>query len=149
MARSRSSITPSRTRLLLRRDQDQRGGYSWTESGSSDATKFTATANKNSGAVSAIFLTGAPEDGQKISIAYDHNSDGVGGALSRGGQAWLELVVGGETLIPRERLVAVPFAHLAKDIILKTSIDSLLGNILSLLQLIDILVYSHIRMTGG
>jgi hypothetical protein len=32
------------------------------------------------------------------------------GALSRGGQAWLELVVGGETLSPRERLVAVPFA---------------------------------------
>jgi hypothetical protein len=86
------------------------GGYSWTEAGSSDATKFTATANKNSGAVSAIFLTGAPETGQEISIAYDHNSDGVMGALSRGGQAWLELVVGGETLSPRERLVAVPFA---------------------------------------
>ena len=92
------------------------GGYSWTEAGSSDATKFTATANKNSGAVSAIFLTGAPEAGQKISIAYDHNSDGVMGALSRGGQAWLELVVGGETLSPRERLVAVPFALYAKNI---------------------------------
>ena len=86
------------------------GDYSWTESGSSDATKFTATANKNSGAVSAIFLTGAPETGQEISIAYDHNSDAVMGALSRGGQAWLELVVGGEALSPRERLVAVPFA---------------------------------------
>jgi hypothetical protein len=86
------------------------GGYSWTESGSSDATKFTATANKNSGAVSAIFLTGAPEAGENVSISYDHNSNGVMGALSRGGQAWLELVVGGETLSLRERLVAVPFA---------------------------------------
>jgi hypothetical protein len=86
------------------------GGYSWTESGSSDATKFTATANKNSGAVSAIFLTGAPEAGENVSISYDHNSDGVIGALSRGGQAWLEVAVGGETLSPRERLVAVPFA---------------------------------------
>ena len=86
------------------------GGYSWTEAGSSDATKFTATANKNSGAVSAIFLTGAPEAGQDISIAYDHNSDGVMGALSRGGQAWLEITVGGETLSPRERLVSVPYA---------------------------------------
>ena len=38
------------------------GGYSWTESGgSSDAGNFTATANKQSGAVSAIFLAGNPE----------------------------------------------------------------------------------------
>jgi hypothetical protein len=86
------------------------GGYSWTESGSSDATKFTATANKNSGAMSAIYLTGAPEAGQQIAISYDHNSDGVMGALSRGGQAWFQLIVGGEALSPRERLVAVPFA---------------------------------------
>ena len=99
------------------------GGYSWTESGSSDAPKFTATANKNSGAVSAIFLTGAPEAGENVSISYDHNSDGVMGALSRGGQAWLEISVGGETLSPRERLVAVPFAlragvagNLSKDL---------------------------------
>ena len=86
------------------------GGYSWTEAGSSNATKFTATANKNSGAISAIYLTGAPEAGQQVSISYDHNSDGVMGALSRGGQAWLELTVDGEALSPRERLVAVPFA---------------------------------------
>jgi hypothetical protein len=86
------------------------GGHSWTEAGSSDATKFTATANKNSGAISAIFLTGAPEAGENVSISYDHNSNGVMGALSRGGQAWLEISVGGETLSPRERLVAVPFA---------------------------------------
>jgi hypothetical protein len=90
------------------------GGYSWTESGSSDATKFTATANKNSGAVSAIFLAGAPQAGDSISISYDHNSDGVMGALSLVGQAWLEITVGGETLSPRERLVTVPFALYSK-----------------------------------
>ncbi len=90
------------------------GGYSWTEAGSSDATKFTATANKNSGAISAIYLTGAPEEGEQVSISYDHNSDGVKGALSRGGQAWLELTVDGEALSPRERLVAVPFALRAR-----------------------------------
>ena len=86
------------------------GGYSWTEAGSSDATKFTATANKNSGAISAIYLTGAPEAGGQISISYTHGTDGITGALSRGGQAWLELTVDGEALSPRERLVAVPFA---------------------------------------
>lgn len=85
-------------------------GYSWTEAGSSDASKFTATANKNSGAISAIYLTGPPEAGGQISISYTHGTDGITGALSRGGQAWLELTVDGEALSPRERLVAVPFA---------------------------------------
>ena len=85
------------------------GGYSWTESGgSSDAGNFTATANKESGAVSAIFLAGNPEAGQEIKIEYEHATDGVMGALSRGVQTWLEITVGGETLSPRERLVAVP-----------------------------------------
>jgi hypothetical protein len=93
------------------------GGYSWAESGSSDANFFTATANKNSGAISAIFLTGAPAAGSEIAIAYNHNSNGVMGALSRGGQAWLEISVGGETLSPRERLVAVPFAKYAEHLI--------------------------------
>ena len=86
-------------------------GYSWTELGSSDATKFAVAPiiNKN-GNISAIYLTEAPEAGQRISISYDHYSNGVNGALSLGGQAWLELTVNGETLSPRERLVAVPFA---------------------------------------
>jgi len=86
-------------------------GLSWTDDdGSSDASKFTATINKNSGAASAIFLTQAPDSGTDVSISYDHNSDGVMGALSRGGQSWLEITVGGETLSPRERLVTVPYA---------------------------------------
>ena len=86
------------------------GGYSWTESGSSNATKFTATVNKQSGAVSAIFLQAAPKQGQEIKIDYNYLKYGIMPALSRGGQAWLEITVGGETLSPRERLVAVPFA---------------------------------------
>ena len=92
------------------------GGYSWTESGSSNATKFTATVNKQSGAVSAIFLQAAPKQGQEIKIDYNYLKYGIMPALSRGGQAWLEITVGGETLSPRERLVAVPFALYAKNI---------------------------------
>ena len=42
-----------------------------------------ATLNKNSGAASAIFIKQAPP-GTEILISYDHNSDGVMGALSRG-----------------------------------------------------------------
>jgi len=84
---------------------------SWTDDdGSSDATKFTATANKDSGAISAIYLNKSPSAGSEISITYDHLSIGVMGALSRGGQSWLEITVDGKTLSPRERLVTVPFA---------------------------------------
>jgi hypothetical protein len=86
------------------------GGYSWTESGSSDANKFAVQAIKNNGTIAAIYLTEAPEAGQRISVSYDHYSEGVRGALSLGGQAWLELTVNGETLSPRERLITVPFA---------------------------------------
>jgi hypothetical protein len=90
-------------------------GLSWTDdAGSSDNSKFTATLNKNSGAVSAIYLTESPVGGTPISITYNHHSDGVMDSLSRGDQAWLELSVDGEDLSPRERLVTVPFALKAK-----------------------------------
>ena len=84
--------------------------FSWTESGPSEPTKFTATENKSSGAISAIFIAGVPDFGEQILISYDHHSDGVMGALSRGGQAWLELIVDNKPMSPRERLVTVPFA---------------------------------------
>ena len=48
------------------------------------------------------------------------------GALSRGGQSWLEISVGGEALSPRERLVAVPFALYAKHLLESGQTDSLL-----------------------
>jgi hypothetical protein len=87
------------------------GGLSWTyDAGSSDASKFTVTVNKNSGAMSAIFLISAPDQDTEIKVTYDHNTDGVTSAFASGVQAWLEITVGGETLSPRERFVAVPFA---------------------------------------
>ncbi|MDC0316697.1 hypothetical protein OAM03_03055 [Verrucomicrobia bacterium] len=98
-------------------------GYSWTDLDfSSDAAKFQAFAEKESGNVGAFYLTKAPEAGQRISISYDHYSEGISGALSQGGQAWLELTVDDETLRPRERLVTVPFAlraNIARSVINK------------------------------
>jgi hypothetical protein len=84
------------------------GGYSWTDDGSSSPSKFTATINKTTGSVSAIYITKAPKVGTEITIEY--NKRGITEALSKSGQTWLELTVGEETLSPRERLVAVPFA---------------------------------------
>jgi len=88
------------------------GGYSWTDDGSSSPSKFTATINKTTGSVSAIYITKAPKVGTEITIEY--NKRGITEALSKSGQTWLELTVGEETLSPRERLVAVPFAMKAR-----------------------------------
>jgi len=87
------------------------GDYSWSDTGGSSSTsQFTATANKESGQVSAIFISGAPAAGTEITVTYDYHSTGIMGALSAGNQSWLEVTMGEETLSPRERLVAVPFA---------------------------------------
>jgi hypothetical protein len=92
------------------------GDYSWSDTGgSSSSSQFTATANKETGQISAIFISGAPAAGTEITVTYDYNSTGIMGALSAGSQSWLEVTIGGETLSPRERLVAVPFALRAKS----------------------------------
>jgi hypothetical protein len=84
------------------------GGYSWTEKGSSDISKFTATLNRTTGSISAIFISGAPPTGTEVSVQYYNR--GITDALMAGSQTWLELTVEGVTLSPRERLVAVPYA---------------------------------------
>jgi hypothetical protein len=87
------------------------GDYSWSDTGgASSSSQFTATANKESGQVSAIFISGAPAAGTEITVTYDYHSTGIMGALSASSHSWLEVTIGGETLSPRERLVAVPFA---------------------------------------
>ena len=75
------------------------------------------------------------------------------GALSRGGQAWLELVVGGEALSPRERLVAVPFAlraGVAESV--KNKPESLLLNMPNITLQSDVLEprqWKRISFIGG
>jgi hypothetical protein len=103
------------------------GDYSWSDTGgSSSSSQFTATANKETGQISAIFISGAPAVGTEITVSYDYNSTGIMGALSASSQSWLEITIGGETLSPRERLVAVPFALYAKELLDNKTSDSLL-----------------------
>ena len=60
--------------------------------------------------------SGAPVSGEYIKITYDYNSVGIMGALASNPTAWLEVSVDGSPLLPRQRLVAVPFANVAGTI---------------------------------
>lgn len=102
----------TRTKPVVGNIKISGGGYSWTDAGSSDSSKFTATINKTTGSVSAIYITEAPKAGAEIKIEY--NKRGITEALLSSSQSWLELTIEEQTLSPRERLVTVPFALKAK-----------------------------------
>ena len=84
----------------------------------------------SSGAVSVTNASGAPAVGEKIKISYDYNSVGIMGALASNPTAWLEVSVDGSPLLPRQRLVAVPFANVAGTIQGENlSVDPVSGNV--------------------
>ncbi|MBG30171.1 MAG: hypothetical protein CMI31_09235 [Opitutae bacterium] len=91
------------------------GTRTWTESGGSSHGDFTANVNTTNGSVSAIYTTTAPSVGTEITITYKYNSTGLTAALSENNQAWLQLSIDGSALLPRQRLVSVPYAQVAHE----------------------------------
>ena len=90
------------------------GTYTWSQvDGSSSVADFTASVTPANGAVSAIYLSGAPAAGVEITANYDYLDATVVGALSSHESHWLELSVDGSAQSPRERVLSVPFAHFA------------------------------------
>ena len=89
---------------------------SWSQTGGSTDPNFIASVVNSTGAVSVTNASGAPSAGQIIRIVYDYNSVGIMGALASNPTAWLEVSVDGSPLLPRQRLVAVPFANVAGTI---------------------------------
>jgi hypothetical protein len=88
----------------------------WSQIAGSDDSSFISSVVNSSGAVSVTNASGAPAVGEKIKITYDYNSVGIMGALASNPTAWLEVSVDGSPLLPRQRLVAVPFANVAGTI---------------------------------
>ena len=89
---------------------------SWSQTGGSSDPSFISSVVNSTGAVSVTNSSGAPSNGQVIKISYDYNSVGIMGALASNPTAWLEVSVDGSPLLPRQRLVAVPFANVAGTI---------------------------------
>ena len=78
----------------------------------------------------------APTAGTEITASYDTNDTSIVGALSAADTHWLELSIDGVAQSPRERLLSVPFAHVAGSVSDHTAsqLDSLvarLGYVLS------------------
>ena len=89
---------------------------SWSQTGGSSSPSFISSVVNSTGAVSVTNAAGAPAQGEYIKINYDYNSVGIMGALASNPTAWLEVSVDGSPLLPRQRLVAVPFANVAGTI---------------------------------
>jgi len=90
------------------------GTYTWSQAnGSSSSTEFSASVTPSSGAVSAIYLNGAPTSSVDITASYNYADTTLSGALSSHNSHWLELSVDGAAQAPRERVLSVPFAQVA------------------------------------
>ncbi len=61
------------------------------------------------GSITASYAS-PPSVGQTITATYRYSGSGISGALAAGGEQWLELTVGGVAQVPRQRVLAVPFA---------------------------------------
>ena len=107
------------------------GTYTWSQAnGSSSSTEFTASVTPSSGAVSAIYLGGAPTASTDITANYNYLDTTVSGAFSSHNSHWLELSVDGTAQSPRERVLSVPFAQVAGSANQNPRSESILNKIL-------------------
>jgi hypothetical protein len=87
------------------------GTYTWSQaSGSSNEDDFSAAFSTNLNRITVNYFSGAPNDGRSIDVTYRYESEGIVGALSSGGEHWLQLTIDGDVQATRERVLAVPFA---------------------------------------
>jgi hypothetical protein len=94
------------------------GTYTWSQaSGSSNEDDFSAAFSTNLNRITVNYFSGAPNDGRSIDVTYRYESEGITGALSSGGEHWLQLTIDGDVQATRERVLAVPFALRAGGIL--------------------------------
>ena len=118
------------TAVITKYDENDSVIASWSQTDGSTDPNFISSVVNSTGAVSVTNASGAPVSGEYIKIAYDYNSVGIMGALASNPTAWLEVSVDGSPLLPRQRLVAVPFANVAGTIQGENlSVDPVSGNV--------------------
>ena len=87
------------------------GTYTWSQSGgSSNEDDFNASFSTNLNRITVNYFSSAPNDGRSIDVIYRYQAEGITGALSSGGEHWLQLTIDGDVQATRERVLAVPFA---------------------------------------
>ena len=91
------------------------GTYTWSQSGgSSNEDDFSGSFSTNLNRITVNYFSGAPNDGRSIDVTYRYQAEGITGALSSGGEHWLQLTIDGDVQATRERVLAVPFALTSK-----------------------------------
>jgi len=129
------------TAVITKYDTNDSVISTWSQTDGSSVASFISSVVNSTGAVSVTNSAGAPASGEYIQINYDYNSVGIMGALASNPTAWLEVSVDGSPLLPRQRLVAVPFANVAGTIQGENlSVNPITG---------DVVVKNNIRNSEG
>jgi len=90
------------------------GTYTWSQSGgSSNENDFGVAYSASLRRVTVTYYNGAPAAGRKIKATYRAPVSGIAGALSGDNQPWAEITVDGIAQVPRQKVLAVPFAAIS------------------------------------
>jgi hypothetical protein len=90
------------------------GTYTWTQaSGSSNENDFGVAYSTNLRRVTVTYFNGAPAAGRTITATYRSPASGIAGAIAGDNQPWAEIAVDGVAQVPRQKVLAVPFAATA------------------------------------
>ncbi len=87
------------------------GTYTWSQSGgSSQENDFGVVYSTSLRRVTVTYFNGSPAAGRTITVTYRTPASGVSGALAGDNQPWAEITVDSVAQIPRQKVLAVPFA---------------------------------------
>jgi hypothetical protein len=93
------------------------GTYTWSQAGgSSNEDDFDVAYSASLRRVSVTYFNGAPAVGRTITATYRAPALGISGALAGDNQPWAEITVDGVVQIPRQKVLAVPFAARALSV---------------------------------
>jgi hypothetical protein len=87
------------------------GTYTWSQSGgSSNEDAFGVAYSTSLRRVTVTYFNGAPTAGRTVTATYRTPTSGISGALAGDNQPWAEITVNGVAQVPRQKVLAVPFA---------------------------------------
>jgi hypothetical protein len=93
------------------------GTYTWSQAtGSSNENDFGASYSTSLRRVTVTYYNGAPASGRTITATYRSPASGIAGALAGDNQPWAEITVDGVAQVPRQKVLAVPFALKASSV---------------------------------
>jgi len=95
------------------------GTYTWSQSGgSSNEDNFGVAYSTSLRRVTVTYYNGAPAAGRTITATYRTPASGISGALAGDNQPWAEIAVDGVVQVPRQKVLAVPFAAVSQRALL-------------------------------